>query len=910
MKPQVIEHYRLLRELGGGGMGTVYEAEDLRLSRRVALKLIRPELARDRELEDRFLREARALCRISHPGIVQIYSFGVLDDGTSYLVMELLSGETLSQRFRPAMQQTALWTELGLVQQVAEVLAVLHQAGVLHRDLKPDNVMVVTDNMAPSGLRAKLVDFGLAKLIQFSGQRSASGLILGTPAYMSPEQCRGVGLVHAKTDCYALGVMLYELVAGRLPFDSRWAGDLLGMHQHIEPAPISQHRPDVDPRLAALIHTLLRKDKDERPTMLEASAHLGQLMGTGPQPGSVRSEVEPIPTDALARTQPGLPLLLPRLPAALPVTEVADRALAVAEAVAEPPARPIEVPPSQQYLDELFACCKQARVLAGGVERGELVSSQVLVTIEGQRLPELRTALLIREPSELRRCSCQGDFAIELTDTAGCVTLLSYHAHRVNLLRVPGWDRDASMHNRDDFLTWLDRQGVPEPARRIKEERRTRAETANFYGRAYVADFGPAPAWQPAPAQPHVPEDHLIQWLENAKSDEGFMHTAQCLTTQAFLGEYPEALPAIPSALWERMVACAATQWSDVQRMLLKHAQKQAAVQHGLSANGPQQPGSVTQIMRSKAGSLRSVVSDGIHLYCLCDSQILAIDPRDPGAARVVAHLPCEDAELSCCGPSLIISSRSCGWIRRLWTSSGRDETVEKHRHHPSQPFQAGWTPLWIEANPESSGSVFLMKHSEPTKRRALLAAKERIELADPQRMALISMQAPSLIGDDQYLYFLELVAKDSAQLRWMGLEGVEYEPVPATEWSAGTQSGPLLAQSRTHLFWPAGRHVLTTPKLQPKTQVYTIASGPIQALSVTQNGVFVLVGQTDEPRWTVEYARSGQAKTQTIGSFAREPGSQVHTVVLGRRLYFTCGHGLHCAEPGPDESSAPFSPS
>jgi serine/threonine protein kinase len=283
MLPTQIDDYRIVRELGKGGMGTVYEAEEITLSRRVAIKVVRPEYARDPEVEMRFVNEARALARIEHPSIVRIYKFGVLADGTSYLAMEFLDGESLAQRWRQAGRPTDPFQALHLMQQIADVLAMLHSHGVVHRDLKPENVMIVSERTAsgPALERAKLVDFGLAKLIRLSGQHTASALIMGTPAYMSPEQCRGAGQVDAKTDCYALGVMLYELIAHRLPFDSPWVGDLIGMHLHFEPQPLEQHVPTVDPRLASLIRVLLNKDKDRRPAMAEVAKYLHHLLTQG-----------------------------------------------------------------------------------------------------------------------------------------------------------------------------------------------------------------------------------------------------------------------------------------------------------------------------------------------------------------------------------------------------------------------------------------------------------------------------------------------------------------------------------------------------------------------------------------------------------------------------------------------------
>ncbi len=293
-----IPDYRIVRKLGSGAMGTVYEAEHLKLARRVAIKVVRPEHARDPALEARFVNEARALARVRHPSIVLIFEFGVLPDGTAYLVMEYLQGENLEARWQKQQRTATPLTELPLVHQLAQALALLHSRGVVHRDLKPANVMVVSEPGQAPQSRAKLVDFGLAKLIRLSGSKTASSLIMGTPQYMSPEQCRGAGQVGAKTDCYALGVMLYELIAGILPFESAWAGDLIGMHLRVEPPPLIKLEPNVDPRLATLIHALLRKDQLRRPAMADVAKYLGALIDelsqnrNQPLP-SIEPEVDP-----------------------------------------------------------------------------------------------------------------------------------------------------------------------------------------------------------------------------------------------------------------------------------------------------------------------------------------------------------------------------------------------------------------------------------------------------------------------------------------------------------------------------------------------------------------------------------------------------------------------------------------
>lgn len=269
-----IPDYRIIRELGSGAMGTVYEAVHTRLGRSAAIKVVRPEHARDPELESRFINEARALARVRHPSIVLVFEFGVLPNGTAYLAMEFLRGESLGDRWRKRRRDADITPELRLLQQIAHALALLHRHGVVHRDLKPENVMVTPEVGRAAQHRAKLVDFGLAKLIRLSGSKTASSLIMGTPAYMSPEQCRGAGQVGAKTDCYALGVMLYELIADRLPFDAAWPGDLIAMHLQVEPTPLSMLVPSADPRLAVLVGALLRKDAAHRPAMSDVAAYL------------------------------------------------------------------------------------------------------------------------------------------------------------------------------------------------------------------------------------------------------------------------------------------------------------------------------------------------------------------------------------------------------------------------------------------------------------------------------------------------------------------------------------------------------------------------------------------------------------------------------------------------------------
>ncbi|MFO0579388.1 MAG: serine/threonine-protein kinase [Polyangia bacterium] len=209
---QRIGSYRVVRELGRGGMGVVYEVVHEQLGQRAVVKTLQPELSHNQSFTQRFLTEARAISIAQHPGLVKIFDFGQLPDKTLYILMEHLAGEPLSARL--VRQKLDEPTALRLARQVASTLQAAHERGVIHRDLKPANIFIVPDPEAPAGERVKLLDFGLAKINEgLPGadlRGTASGTIMGTPLYMSPEQCRGLANTDGKTDVYSLGVLLFE----------------------------------------------------------------------------------------------------------------------------------------------------------------------------------------------------------------------------------------------------------------------------------------------------------------------------------------------------------------------------------------------------------------------------------------------------------------------------------------------------------------------------------------------------------------------------------------------------------------------------------------------------------------------------------------------------------------------------
>jgi serine/threonine-protein kinase len=283
--------YRIVSQLGEGGMGAVFEAVHVAIERHVAIKVLRPEHASHPDMVGRFFNEARAVNLIDHPSIVQVADFGHTADGLSFIVMELVRGEALSKRLRSGALGVA--QAVDLARQLAGALGAAHEKNIVHRDLKPDNLMLVADPERLGAERLKVLDFGIAKLMESERAgtiRTRANLVMGTPAYMSPEQCRGASHVDTKADVYSLGVILYEMLAGRLPFVADDSGSLIGMHLFKTPPPLKTVAPQVPEPLAALVDRLLHKDKEQRPSMRELVEQLRLLeQGTTPlssQPGS------------------------------------------------------------------------------------------------------------------------------------------------------------------------------------------------------------------------------------------------------------------------------------------------------------------------------------------------------------------------------------------------------------------------------------------------------------------------------------------------------------------------------------------------------------------------------------------------------------------------------------------------
>jgi len=245
-------------------MGVVYLAQHPVIGRKVAIKLLHAVLARDPDIVARFFNEARAIHMIAHENIVEILDFGQTTDGQPYFIMEYLTGESLSD----AIGRGAMVPELveAIAVQMCRALTAAHSKGIVHRDLKPHNVQLVTK--ADGALQVKILDFGVAKILASpDGEQSVktrTGSLMGTPLYMSPEQCKGAGLLDHRTDIYSLGVILFEMISGRPPFTAEGVGELFAKHMLEDPPLVTEFAPNAPPAMAAAIMKALAKEPDAR----------------------------------------------------------------------------------------------------------------------------------------------------------------------------------------------------------------------------------------------------------------------------------------------------------------------------------------------------------------------------------------------------------------------------------------------------------------------------------------------------------------------------------------------------------------------------------------------------------------------------------------------------------------------
>src|SRR6266850_244449 len=262
---QGIAHYEILSPLGSGGMGEVYLAQDTRLGRKIALKLLPAHFTTDKDRLRRFEQEAHAASTLSHPNVCMIHEVGETEDDRHYIAMEYVDGVTLRQRM--ARGSMELDEVLDIATQIASGLATAHAVGVVHRDIKPENIMLRRDGYV------KVLDFGLAKLTEQEATNVAAtpgarvktdtGVVMGTSSYMSPEQARGLP-VDARTDIWSLGVVIYEMVTGRPPFEGATTSDVIVSILEREPPPLAQPSSEAPAELQRIISKTLHKDREGR----------------------------------------------------------------------------------------------------------------------------------------------------------------------------------------------------------------------------------------------------------------------------------------------------------------------------------------------------------------------------------------------------------------------------------------------------------------------------------------------------------------------------------------------------------------------------------------------------------------------------------------------------------------------
>jgi eukaryotic-like serine/threonine-protein kinase len=302
----MVGEYQIEGVLGEGGMGKVYAAVHPVIAKRAAVKVLHPEMSVNRGLVDRFIQEARAVNQIGHPNIVDIFSFGWLADNRCYFVMELLRGRSLRERMDA--QPPSIVETLAILDAISVALEAAHDKAIIHRDLKPDNVFLV------DGRGVKLLDFGIAKLLgsdEHRVQRTRTGNVLGTPAYISPEQARGQGVDH-RTDIYAMGCLAFEMLCGQLPYPADNSADMLAKHLYEPPPSVRAIAPHVPNDLDQLITRMMAKEAARRPTLAEVR---GVMRATAMHASSI-----PMPTYPPRATTAGVATTIAPTGALVPPT--------------------------------------------------------------------------------------------------------------------------------------------------------------------------------------------------------------------------------------------------------------------------------------------------------------------------------------------------------------------------------------------------------------------------------------------------------------------------------------------------------------------------------------------------------------------------------------------------------------
>ncbi len=297
-----VGNYKILEKIGEGGMGAVYLAAHPLLGRKAAVKVLLPEHSKKADLVTRFFNEAKTAASLRHPALVEVFDFGFLPDGSGYIVMDYLEGESLAgrlERVAPLAPEVAA----EIARQMAAGVGAAHGQGIVHRDLKPDNVFLVPDPEQADRERVKILDFGIAKLVlpSAAGSKGATstGMLLGTPLFMAPEQCRGAGQVDHRADIYSVGCILYMMLTGRPPFNHEGVGEILAAHLHEPVTPPRSIDPSLPQELEAIVmRALAKRAEDRQQSMAELGAELTGFLHPGaPATGAVHrpSNLMPVP---------------------------------------------------------------------------------------------------------------------------------------------------------------------------------------------------------------------------------------------------------------------------------------------------------------------------------------------------------------------------------------------------------------------------------------------------------------------------------------------------------------------------------------------------------------------------------------------------------------------------------------